>query len=161
MFPIPNTPSVEEINIVPGEGKKPNSLLTDENCALSYPFPTSSYDYTVKWDIKFSPVKYFNQQLLYFTQIFASETDYIFYALSVTKELKINSQINIALKKICTGELTAGMLKNNFSDTVSSFLSKDDAYQFMGTIKGTLAYFRSLVFLQLTETCKLWNLSVL
>ena len=29
------------------------------------------------------------------------------------------------------------MLTNNFSNTVSSFLSKDDAYQFMDTIKGT------------------------
>ena len=33
------------------------------------------------------------------------------------------------------------MLTNNFSD--SSFLSKDDAYQFMGTIKGTPAYWNS------------------
>ena len=74
--------------------------------------------------------------------MFASEADYSFYALSVTRELTINSQINIALKKICTGQLRVGMLTSSFSDTVSSFLSKDDAYQFMETIKGTPAYWK-------------------
>ena len=129
--------------------KKPNSLLTDENCeALAFPylFPTGKYGYTVKRDIKLIPVKYFNQRLLNYTQMFASEADYIFYALSVTQELKLNSQINIALKKICTGQLTAGMLTNNFSDTVSSFLSKDDVYQFMSTIKGTPAYWKKFLY---------------
>ena len=129
--------------------KKPNSLLTDENSeALAFPylFPTGKYGYTVKRDIKLIPVKYFNQRLLKYTQMFASEADYIFYALSVTQELKLNSQINIALKKICTGQLTAGMLTNNFSDTISSFLSKDDVYQFMSTIKGTPAYWKKFLY---------------
>ena len=36
------------------------------------------------------------------------------------------------------------MLTNNFSD--SSFLSKDDAYQFMGTIKGTPAYWKKFLY---------------
>ena len=142
---IPNTPLLEEANIAPGEGKKPNSLLTDENCealAFQYLFPTGEYGYIVKRDIKVSPAKYFKQRLLNFTQMFASEADYSFYALSVTRELTINSQINIALKKICTGQLRVGMLTSSFSDTVSSFLSKDDAYQFMETIKGTPGYWK-------------------
>ena len=47
-------------------------------------------------------MKEFKQRHLDFTQIFTSESDYIFYAISVTPERKINSQINIALKKSCT-----------------------------------------------------------
>ena len=143
---IPNTPSVEEINIARGKEKNPNSLLADNNCeALTFPylFPTDKYGYTVKRDIELSPVKYFNQRFLNFTQMFASEAGCIFYALSATQELKINSQINIALKKICTGQLIAEMLTNNFSDTISSFLSKDNANQFMGTIKGAPAYWKN------------------
>ena len=52
---IPNNPSVEEINITPGEWNKPNLLLTDENSeAAAFPClsPTGKYGYTVKWDIK-------------------------------------------------------------------------------------------------------------
>ena len=80
-----------------------------------------------------------------YTQLFASEVDYIFYALSVTQQLKINSQINIALKKVCGGQLTAQMLTNNVSETVKTFLSNDEAYQFMGNIKGTPAYWKKIL----------------
>ena len=142
---IPNILSIEEVCIAPGEGKKPNSLLLDENCevlAFPYLFPTGKFGYNVQRANKLSPVKYFNQRLLNYTQIFASEADYIFYALSVTQQLKLNSQINIALKKVCGGHLTAQMLSNNFSETVKSFISKDEAFQFMGNIKGTPAYWK-------------------
>ena len=117
----------------------------DENCkALAFPylFPTDKYDYRVRRYIQLSPVKYFNQYLLNFTQIFASKSNYNCYALLLTQELKINSQMNITLKKMCTGQLTAGMIINNFSCFVNSLLSKNDAYQFMGTIKATPAYWK-------------------
>lgn len=44
-------------------------------------------------------MKEFKQRHLDFTQIFTSESDYIFYAISVTPERKINSQINIDHQK--------------------------------------------------------------
>ena len=78
--------------------------------------------------------------------MFASEADYKFYALSVTQQLKLSSQINIALKKFCGGHVTAGMLSNNFTETIKSFLTKDDAYQFMGNIKGIPAYWKKFLF---------------
>ena len=53
---------------------------------------------------------------------------YIFYALSVMQQLNLNSQNNISMKKVCTNQLTAGMLSNNFSDTVKSFIAKDDSF---------------------------------
>ena len=71
-----------------------------------------------------SPIKYFNQRLLSYTQIFASDPDYIFYALSVTQQQKLNSQINVALRKVCSGLMTAGILSNNFSETVQALLAK-------------------------------------
>ena len=140
---IPNTLAPEEICIAPGEGKVPSSLVTDDNCeqlAFPYLFPTGKFGYSIQRSYKLSPVKYFNQRLLNYTQQFASESDYIFYALSVTQQLKLNSQINIALKKVCGRNLTAQMLSNNFSETVKEFLLRDEAYQFMGNIKGTPAY---------------------
>ena len=38
------------------------------------------------------------------------------------------------------------MLTNNFSETVKAFLSKDEAYQFMGNIKGTPAYWKKFLY---------------
>ena len=64
----------------------------------------------------------------------------------MTQQKKLQSQINIALKKVCNGRVTAGMLSHNFSDTVKSFNANDEAYNFMNTIKGTLAYWKRLLY---------------
>ena len=70
---IPNTPTIEEINIAPAEGKQPYLLLADENCeslAFQYLFPDGKIGYRVERDVKLSPVKYSNQRLLSFLQLF-------------------------------------------------------------------------------------------
>ena len=110
---IPDIPFLEEISIAPGERKKQSSLISNENCeALAFPylFPTGKFRYNIQRDVKLSLVRYFNQRLLNYTQLFASEADYIFYALSHTQQLKLSRQINIALKKFCSCHVTAGML---------------------------------------------------
>ena len=47
----------------------------------------------------------------------------------------MNSQINVDLRKVCSGRMTAGMLSNNFSETVQALVAKDKAYRFMNSIK--------------------------
>ena len=64
----------------------------------------------------------------------------------MTQQLKLQSQINIAIKKVYSCHLTAGMLSQNFNETVKSFITNDKAYQFMSTIKGTLAYWKKIPF---------------
>ena len=101
---IPDIPIPEEICIASGEGKLPNSLLTDESSevlAFSYLFPTGKFDRNVQQTNKLSLIKLF--RLLNYIQLFASEADYIFYAQSVNQQLKLNVQINMALKKVCGG----------------------------------------------------------
>ena len=118
-------------------------MISDKNCeALAFPhlFPTVKFAYNIERKVKLSPVGYFNQQLLNYTQLFASEADYVFYALPVTQQLKLSCQINIASKNVCSGHVTAGIQSSNFKETVKSFLTKDDVYQFMGNITGTTAY---------------------
>ena len=51
--------------------------------------------YRVERDVKLSPVKYLNQCQLNFTQLFASNSDYIFNDLLVLQHLKMNNQINM------------------------------------------------------------------
>ena len=119
--------SLEEISITLGKGKKANFLISDESCsALAFPhlFPTRKFGYNIQHDVKLSPVRYFIQWLLNYTLLFASEADYIFYALSVTQQLKLSSQINIALKKFFSSHGTAGMSSNNFSETVKRLFNK-------------------------------------
>ena len=83
------------------------------------------FGYNIERKVKLSPVGYVNQQLLNYTQLFASEADYVFYALPVTQQLKLSSQIE---------------------ETVKSFLTKDDVYQFMGNITGTTTYTKKFFF---------------
>ena len=130
------------------------SILLDEKCEeLPHPFPTGRFGYRVKPEIKVSPVKYFNQRLLNYREKFASDSDYIFYEFSVMIQLNINNnQINLALKKVCTNQLTAGMLSSNFSHIVKPFSAKDESFNFMNSVKGTPAYWlNNLVCIRVTE----------
>ena len=112
---ISNSPTSEGLSIAPGEGEQHRSILNDSFCeelAFPYLFPNGKFGYKIEREIKLSPAKYFNQRLLNFTQMFASDPDYVFFALTVTREMKLQSQINIALKKVCTGRITSGMLSH-------------------------------------------------
>ena len=107
--------------IAPGEGE--NSLVADDNCellAFPYLFSKRKFGCNIQVDIRLIPIKYFNQHLNY-TKLFASKAGYIFYVLSVSKQLKLNSQVNPAMKKVCGWWLTAQMLSNNFTEIVRSF----------------------------------------
>ena len=146
---VPNIPfeQIDDLNIAiaPGEDRAPVSIICDEHCEeLAHPhlFPTGKFGYTYERDVKLSPTKYFNQRLLNYKQKFASDSDYIFFAQSVTQHLNLNSRINIAMQKIRAEGLTAGMLSENFRERVQTFVANDEAFNFMNTLKGTPAYWK-------------------
>ena len=88
----------------------------------SYLVPKGKFGYEFLRELKASPVQYFNQQLLNYTQMFPSDLDNTFFALLVTQQLKLQSQINITMKKVCSSHLTAGILSHNFNETVNHSL---------------------------------------
>ena len=136
-------------NNCPGEGIKPLSILTDKHCEeLDNPnlFPTGKFGYQVDREVPLSPIKYFNQRLLNYKQQFSSDPDYISFSHSVTQQLNLNSRVNIAMQKVKSGQLTAGMLSRNFKESVKSFLANDEAYSFMNTVKGAPAYWKRFLF---------------
>ena len=142
-------PNDSFMTIAPGEDKIPLPVLTDKFCeVLAHPhlFPTGKFDYNVERDVPLSPVKYFNQRLLNYTQRFSSDTDYIFFVHSVLLKLQLNTQINIAMQKICSDSLTAGMLSSNFKERVKEFIASDKAFTFMNSIKGTPAYWQRFLY---------------
>ena len=134
----------ECINIAPGEGRQPKSILNDEFCGeLSFPhlFPTGKIGYKDKRNINLRPVKYFNQILWHFSQKFASDTDYIFFARSVLQNLSMQEQLNVAVLKISTPALKAGFFNNtNFMEAIREYVENDQTFTFKNSIKGTPAY---------------------
>ena len=110
-------------------------------------FPTGQYGCKVEREIPLTPRKYFNQRLLHYTKRFTSDNDYIFFAHAVLKKVQLSSQINIAMKKVLSNDLTAGMLTKKF------IFAKDKAFSFMSSIKGTPVYWKKFL-LQVLATVK-------
>ena len=136
----------ECLNIAPAEGKNPKSILSDQHCeelAHPYLFPTGKYGYKFDRDIPLSPVKYFNQRLLNYTQKFSSDADYIFVVHSILQQLSLKEKTGVAMKKVAGTALTAGLLNDNFKERVKEFVASDQAYTFMNTIKSTPAYWKN------------------
>ena len=107
----------EGIVVAPGEGKKPVSIPNDkvwEELGHPYLFPTGQYDCKVEREIPLTPSKYLNQRLLHYTRKFASDNDCIFTAHTALQKVQLSSQINKAMKKVLSNDLTAGMLSKNF-----------------------------------------------
>ena len=118
----------QEIIIAPGEGKQPISVLNEKFCeepAHPHLFPSGRYGYQIEREIPLSPSKYFNQRLLHYSQKFAADSDYIFFEQSVLQKVQLSSEINIAMKKVISNNLTAGMLSKNFKQRVKELIAKD------------------------------------
>ena len=65
-------------------------------------------------DVPVSPAWKFDQKLLNFNQYFASDSDYLFTAMSVYEQHHLRKSINVTTDKIKTGVPTAGTVKDNF-----------------------------------------------
>ena len=138
----------QEITIAPGEGKQPISVLNEKFCEeLAHPhlFPSGRYGYQIEREIPLSPSIYFNRRLLHYSQRFAADSDYIFFAHSVLQKIQLSSQINIAMKKVISNHLTAGMFSKNFKQRVKELTAKDKTFSFMSSIKGTPAYSKTFL----------------
>ncbi len=84
--------------------------MTDKKCEeLAFPilFPKGRFGYMEERKIKLTPVKYFHARLLHYSGRFATNSEYLFFALFVIEQKKVSDSINIALKKIQGDPLTA------------------------------------------------------
>ena len=80
---MPNTVEKENLIVAPGQRKLPVSVFNDkfwEEMAFPFLFLDGKFGYKVERDIPISPVKYFNQKLLNYTQRFSGDADYNFVA---------------------------------------------------------------------------------
>ena len=131
------------LELAPGQDKGTTHILFDKKCEeLAFPkiFFRGKFGYTFPREHHLTPTRYFNQRLLNFSQKFALNSDYIFFAQSVLQQKTLNDQINISMKKV-TAQLIAGMLAN-YHERVKRFVSNDQGLLFMNQIKGTPAYWK-------------------
>ena len=150
-----------EKDIAQGEEKLPISIWNDDFCeefALPCLFPEENFEYKIDSQVKLSPLKYFNQWLLNYNQ---SGPDYIFFGLSVTQQLKLQNQINIAMNNVCTGQITASMLSQNFVETDKSFIAKYDVYHFRSAMTGISAYWKKTSLQSSDNGKRSWSLNIL
>ena len=56
------------------------------------------------------------------------------------QNLNLSNQINIAMRKETSIQLTVGMLSSNVNEKVKRFTASDQAFTFMNSIKGTPVY---------------------
>ena len=115
------------------------------NLQINIFFPSGKFGYKAKREIPTSPSRYFNQRLSKYRQKFRSDSDYLFFAHSVLQKFQLNSQINIAMRKVSCSTLTAGILSKNFKENIRKFIVRDKAYSFMNAIKGTPAYWKKVL----------------
>ena len=59
--------------------------------------------------------------------------------------LNIRNQINVAMCKVSGYNINAGMLTNNFKETVRNFVVNVEAYTFMNIVKVTSAYWKNML----------------
>ena len=136
---IPSIINNKNVIIASGQWKKPVSVLNNEFCeeqAFPYLLRKGKFGYKAPRDTPISPARYFNQRLLNFNQHFASDADYTFFARSAYEQHHLRSSINFAMHKIKPGTLTTGTFKNNYKGTIERFVSRDNAFSFMGSVKG-------------------------
>ena len=147
---IPTATDIEEaIVVAPGEEKQPVSLLGDEFCEeLAHPhlFPSGKFGYKAEREMPLSPSRCFNQRLLNYSRKFTSDSNHIFFSHSVLQKLQLNSQIDIIMRKVAFGTLTAGMVSKNFKENVKKFIARDKGYSFMNVIKGAPAYWKKFLY---------------
>ena len=137
------------ISIAPGENVRSESLNNYIFCEeLNHPhlFPTGKFGFQTKRKVYLTPTKYFNQCLLSYTQKFSSDSDYIFFAHSVMQKVNLSNQINIAMRKVTSSQLTAGMLSSKFNEKVKELINSDQVFTFMNSIKGASAYWKKFLF---------------
>ena len=62
------------------------------------------------------------------------------------QSVNLRNHVSIAMRKVTSDKLTAGMLSSNFKDKVKGFIASHQAFTFMNAIKGTPVYWKKFSF---------------
>ena len=69
----------------------------------------------------------------------------IYFLNTVLQRVELSSQINIALKKVLSYDVTSWMLSTTFKQRVREFIAKGKSFSFIRSIKGTPEYWKKFL----------------
>ena len=75
-------------------------------------------------------MKYFNQNLLHFSQKFRRDAAYIFFARYILQNLNMQEQINVAMRKISTPAKDGFLNNTSFMEAVQEYYAISYAIPF-------------------------------
>ncbi|KAI8512099.1 hypothetical protein Bbelb_111990 [Branchiostoma belcheri] len=140
-------------SIAPGENQTPCAFLTDhrfEELAnpAKYPYGRGGFGDKDKRQKEITPRKFFNQRLLHKDGRFAKDIEYLLTAQYIVeaKQVRDNIQINLRQTRGHTFQnkkINAGLVKN--LDNVQAMLRTDSAFKFLQNIRGSPAYWNSVL----------------
>ena len=141
-------------SIAPGESQKPQPFFSDDNFEElanpdKYPFgnkESSTCSTSRKKSI--TPRRYFNQRLLNCDGRFAKDIDYLLTAQYIVEAKQVKDQAQIVLRQtrgqmFQNRKLTAGLLKS--SENVKAMVRKDAAFRFLKNVRGSPAYWHTVL----------------
>ena len=103
-------------------------------------FSDGKFEFLHERPVKLDMARYINQRLLNYSQQFANNSDYIFWAQAVLQQKYFHEKISLALRKK-RGNFTAGMF-SNYTKSVQDLIHSHNGYLFMSQIRGTPAYWK-------------------
>ena len=124
---IPEIIAVEEsspINVAPGEGKMPRSLLLDPDWDMkSHPSldPTGENSLNQERDKKLSVQGFFEQRILNADRRFANSKSFVFAATQFIESKQLGSNVNISFQRGKAKQNTDGGLTYSLDDPCSVF----------------------------------------
>jgi hypothetical protein len=130
------------ISIAPAEHHRPITSLHAETDAFPYHFPHGTFGIDCNRPTKLGAHRYFNRRLFSKDTRFASDPQYIFWALDYCEKKTLLSSTSIAFRKSGITQtmptITASMLTDETQR--SNLIKKDLGYRFMDNLRGSPAY---------------------
>lgn len=141
----------DTFSVAPGEHQKPCPFLTDTNFEeLANPskYPFGQGGLSQERGKKITPRKYFNQRLLNKDGRFASDIDYLLAAQYAVEAKQVSDDIQISLRQtrgqtFQNRKINAGLMR--ISDNVQAMLRTDTAFKYMKNIRGSPAYWNTVL----------------
>ena len=133
------------VNIAPGEGQIPVFASDVPHCeALAFPrhFPNGKFHFADKRPVKISLLKYIHRNLKNSDSRFASDPQYIFFALDWVERTSVHNAIMFSERKMKGVKCSVASLQNK--ERIRQMLSDDEIMATFKTIRGSPQFWHNM-----------------
>ena len=145
-------------SIAPGEDSRPKLIITDENFEVNcFPdfFPMGEGSFSSERHQRLLMRDYTKQRLKNVDTKFAKNLEYIFSMQYAVELNQLETAQNVSIRRNKSNAKNHGLKASMLKDPgfLTQMISKDKAYRFMQTVRGTTSYWEH----QLRETLAMFN----